>query len=372
MKKLLCFVMFFSALTLFAQPVIQFDKTTHDFGNVKEEGGKVTGKFEFTNTGNQDLLLTSVKPGCGCTAADYTKTAVPPGGRGFINATYDPFNRPGSFNKNIKVTTNEPKFTDDANAAPYQIYIKGNVEKKPPTKYETAGYKTGQGNVRIKDNNVKLDLLSSENKLFTIQVMNFLETDSKFEPVNFPDYITVIEIGTNEKKPTMPVILAPNEERTITFKYDAVKRGEIGAFKDVLNIQTDDQTEPKLTLFVESTIKEDFSKLTPKQLQDSPKASIDSLNLDFGKVEKNTSPSLQLKLYNKGKNPLIIRQLKSSNTVFSVVSDKNEITKDNFTTITVSFNSKNRRGAQNATIEIITNDPANSHLLLNCKGEILQ
>ena len=72
-KQLLCFVMFLCALSLFAQPAIQFDATTIDFGNIKEEDGKVSGRFEFTNTGNKDLLLTGVKPGCGCTAADYTK-----------------------------------------------------------------------------------------------------------------------------------------------------------------------------------------------------------------------------------------------------------------------------------------------------------
>jgi len=364
MKKLFCFVMFFSALALFSQPVIQFDKTTYDFGNVKEEGGKVSGKFEFTNTGNQDLLLTNVKPGCGCTATDYTKTPVPPGGRGFINATYDPYNRPGSFNKNIKVSTNEQKFLDDPNSVPYTIYIKGNVEKREPTKYETAGYKNGTGEIRIKDNNIKLDLMSSETKTFTIQAMNFSDKESLFEPINLPNYITI------EEKTT--IILKPNEEKEVLFKYDATKRGEIGAFRDVLTIKTQDPMEQKLTFIVESTVKEDFSKLTPKQLQDAPKATIDSLNVNFGKVEKNSSPTLEVKLYNKGKNPLIIRQLKSSNTSFSIISDKNEIPKDHFAIIAVTFNSKNRRGVQNATIEIVTNDPANSQILLNCKGEILQ
>jgi hypothetical protein len=194
--------------------------------------------------------------------------------------------------------------------------------------------------------------------------MNFSENESIFEPSNLPSYITMEQGKGN--------VVKPNEETEVTFRYDAAKRGEIGAFKDNLSIHTQDQTEPKLTLIVESTIKEDFSKLTPKQLQDAPKAVIDSLNLNFGKVEKNTTPTLQVKLYNKGKNPLIIRQLKSSNTVFSVISDKNEIPKDNFATLTVTFNSRNRRGVQNTTIELVTNDPANSQFLINCKGEILQ
>jgi hypothetical protein len=179
--------------------------------------------------------------------------------------------------------------------------------------------------------------------------------------VNLPSYIQ-----------TTNTTLKAGEEKEITFKYDAVKRSEIGAYRDIINIQTQDSIEPKLTLFVESVVKEDFSKLTTKQLNDAPKTEIETLELDFGKIEKNTNPSLQVKIYNKGKNPLLIRQNKSSNTVFSVVVDKTEILKDGFATITVTVNSRNRGGAQNATIQIITNAPANSQLLLNCKGDILQ
>jgi hypothetical protein len=357
--------MLLSALTLFAQPAIKFEQTTIDFGNIKEDDGKVSGKFEFTNTGNQDLLLTSVKPGCGCTAADYTKTPVAPGEKGFIVATYNPYNRPGSFNKNIKVNTNEPKFDGNENAPSYMIYIKGNVEKRPPSKYELAGYNNGTGDIRIKDNQIKLEMLNSESKLFTVRVMNFLGKESTFELLNVPIFITI------EQSPAK-IILQPGEEKELIFKYDAVKRSEIGSYKDIISIQTQDSIEPRITIFVESTINEDFSKLTPKQLQDAPKAVIDSLNINFDKVAKNANPVKQINLYNKGKNPLIIRQLKSPNTVFSIVSDKMEIPKDSFATLTITLNSKNRRGVQNAIIDVVTNDPANSRILINCTGDISQ
>ena len=365
MKKLISFVLFISALSLFAQPAIKFEQTTIDFGNIKEDDGKVSGKFEFTNTGNQDLLLTGVKPGCGCTAADYTKTAVAPGEKGFIVATYNPYNRPGNFNKNIKVTTNEPQFEGTESAPSYMIYIKGVVEKRPPSKYELAGYKNGTGDIRIKDNQIKLDMLNTEYKSFTIQVTNFSEKESTFEPVNLPNYITLDQNATN-------IIFKSGEEKEVSFMYDASKRGEIGAFKDVVNIQTQDPLEPRLTIFIESAVSEDFSNLTPKQLQDAPKAALDSLKLDFGVVNRNTNPIKEITLKNNGKSPLIIRQLKSSNSIFSIVSDKMEIAKDGFATLTVTLTSRNRRGAQNATIEIITNDPANSNMLLNCTGDISQ
>ena len=93
------------ALFVSAQPQLQFENTTYDFGNIKEEGGKVTGRFIFTNTGTSNLILKSVRPGCGCTAANYTTDSVAPGEKGFIDATFDPYNRPGGFTKNIRVTT---------------------------------------------------------------------------------------------------------------------------------------------------------------------------------------------------------------------------------------------------------------------------
>ena len=360
-KQLFFFVLFLSTLTLFAQPAIKFDNTTIDFGNIKEEDGKASKNFEFTNVGDQPLLLTSVKPGCGCTTTDYTRTEIAPGGRGFITAAYDPHGRPGSFNKSIKVTTNEPKFTDGSNASPYSINIKGTVEKKPPSKYELAGYNNGHGDIRIKDENVKLELLSVEAKEFTIKVMNFSEGVSKFEPANsLPDYITM-EAKT----------IKAGEEVEITFKYDAAKRGEIGTYRDIVVFLTQDPNA-KISLSIDVVIKEDFSKLTPKQLQDAPKARFEPTTLEFGVVAKNTNPTLEIKLHNDGKTTLTIRQLKISNSVFTVVSDKDEIAKGGFTTITVTLNSRNRKGKQNATLEILTNDPANSHIIMNVTGEVPQ
>jgi hypothetical protein len=177
-----------------------------------------------------------------------------------------------------------------------------------------------------------------------------------------PNFITV------EKKST----IKPGEEVEINLIYDATLKGEIGNSREIINFQTDDATEPKVVLFIEVVIKEDFSKLTPKQLQEAPKAVIEPTNVDFGKVEKNTNPTKEVIMHNTGKSPLIIRQLKSPQTVFSAASDKMEIPAGSSATIVITLVSKNRRGVQSGVIEIYTNDPANSTFFINCKGDILQ
>ena len=130
MKKVLLFavVVLFST-TIFAQqdgPAISWDKTVHDFKTFKEEAGLQVATFEFVNTGNSTLYITKVKASCGCTATDYTKAPIQPGGKGYVKATYNPRKRPGKFNKSITVTTNEFQPTS-------VLRIMGVVTSKPAT-----------------------------------------------------------------------------------------------------------------------------------------------------------------------------------------------------------------------------------------------
>ena len=84
---------------------IQFEETVHDFGNIKE-GEKVEHIFKFKNTGEVPLILTGVQPSCGCTASDYTKDPVAPGGEGTISLTFDSQGKPGTVNKTATVKAN--------------------------------------------------------------------------------------------------------------------------------------------------------------------------------------------------------------------------------------------------------------------------
>lgn len=67
---------------------IQWIDSVKDFGIVPQ-GEKVKIVFHFLNSGNKPLYLADVKPSCGCTLADYTKSAVLPGKQGEVTAEYD-------------------------------------------------------------------------------------------------------------------------------------------------------------------------------------------------------------------------------------------------------------------------------------------
>lgn len=110
MKKLLltCTMLFVGAMA-FAQEKqaeIKFEETTSSFGTITEgKLGEV--EFEFKNTGNAPLVLTSVNASCGCTTPEWPKEPIMPGQTAKITGVYNSTGRgTGQISKSITVVSN--------------------------------------------------------------------------------------------------------------------------------------------------------------------------------------------------------------------------------------------------------------------------
>ncbi len=79
-------------------------KTSHDFKQIPHDV-PVSTTFEIKNTGSTPLIISEVKPSCGCTTPIYTKEPIMPGQTGTIKAQYNAADI-GKFNKSITVVTN--------------------------------------------------------------------------------------------------------------------------------------------------------------------------------------------------------------------------------------------------------------------------
>lgn len=101
---------------------LKWDSDIHDFGSL-EQGKPATYEFTFTNTTKETVMIKTVKPTCGCTAANYTKTAIKPGEKGMVAATYNAQSQ-GAFTKSITVITSDSEM-------PKALTIKGKVEAAP-------------------------------------------------------------------------------------------------------------------------------------------------------------------------------------------------------------------------------------------------
>lgn len=97
---------------------IKWKSESIDVGNIPQGKPKII-RFEFTNTSSKPIIIQNVAPSCGCTTADYTKTPIQPGKKGFVEASYNAA-AAGPFMKTVNVTTSESK-------TPKTLSFKGTV-----------------------------------------------------------------------------------------------------------------------------------------------------------------------------------------------------------------------------------------------------
>lgn len=86
-------------------PVIQFERTTYDFGEVVQ-GEKLSYTFKFKNTGKSNLIIFSSEATCGCTTSTPPKAPIRPGESGEIKVTFDSQSQKGKVVKRILVGAN--------------------------------------------------------------------------------------------------------------------------------------------------------------------------------------------------------------------------------------------------------------------------
>jgi hypothetical protein len=86
-------------------PKFKFKTLEHDFGRIVD-GVKVAYKFKFTNVGGSDLIISQVKPTCGCTATRFPHNPIKPGESAFIELTFDSSRRKGFNHKSASVVAN--------------------------------------------------------------------------------------------------------------------------------------------------------------------------------------------------------------------------------------------------------------------------
>lgn len=127
MKKIILFVVVLVSGIGFSQAKIEFkDKdNTIDYGTVSKDNDSGIRTFEFTNTGNEPLILTNVKSTCGCTIPTFSKDPILPGKTGKIEVKYNM--NPGPIVKTITVESNAVNVENGLVA----IKIKGLVVVKP-------------------------------------------------------------------------------------------------------------------------------------------------------------------------------------------------------------------------------------------------
>ncbi|MCL2072584.1 MAG: DUF1573 domain-containing protein [Marinilabiliaceae bacterium] len=358
MKKVIIIVAILGiALSIKSQEtssVISFEKTVHDFGDVKEDGGVVTYSFSFTNKGKQPLVIHNVSASCGCTTPDYTRTPVPAGGKGFVSVSFDPRNRPGNINKTLTVTSNSQQGTDI-------LRITGKVLAKEKTMEDI--YPRPMGNIRLKSTN--LAFTKVEPNTSKSETLEFINTSA------LPVTITFDKVPAHLTMKVAPETVQPGATGNIIAVFDASKKKEWGLVSDnVWLVINGDKTNDN-RISVSATIEEDYSKWTAEQLAKAPVIEFNETVHDFGQIKKGDKVTNIFVVKNSGKSNLNLRKVSSSCGCTVTQPAKNDIAPGESTTITVTFDSRGRSGRQNQAITVLSNDPKKSQQRLTITANIV-
>jgi hypothetical protein len=97
-----------SAVDGHAAQCISVNHASYDFGTIPQ-GQKVEHVFIVKNNGDVPLSIKSIRPSCGCTAAQASSRVIQPGKTSEIKATFNSANFFGVIHKTIAVESDDPK-----------------------------------------------------------------------------------------------------------------------------------------------------------------------------------------------------------------------------------------------------------------------
>ena len=344
-KMILMAVMLMSMAAVAQEPVMTFEKTTHDFGKINEADGRVTTVFEFKNEGMAPLVLSNVRASCGCTTPQWTKEPIEPGQTGNITVTYNPNGRPGRFQKSITVTSN-------ASAEPKRLYIKGEVIPKPAK--PTEQYPITMGALKLKTKSLNFGVIknTTSGKLLEIEYAN--TTDS----------VLTVGLACSETdtyiKPSVSLKeLKPSETGKLQFALqpaDCPLWGPVESKAYVIVNGKLNKTD-EYTITLKANIQEDFSQMTVEEQQQAPIVEI-SREINLGVIPSGKKFQGKVSLSNAGVNPLSIRRVYTNDANVSAQAPKAAIKSGKKIAIPLTINALNMPVAQYTRImTVITNDP---------------
>ena len=332
MKKIILFIAL-SSFYLCSQAnneVLNFSVTTHQFGTIKEEAGKVSYKFKYINDSDKPIVIMRVGTSCGCTVPVYSKKPILPNEKGEILVTFNPNRRPGSFSKTITINTNDGK---------RMLHIKGNVTPRPRTLKDE--YPVEMGALRFRNDNVSFVRITQDKKqTFILQLFNDTERKVNIKFTDVPSFIKIISKST----------INPQEKSDIFVEYDAKAKNDWGFVIDYVRFTVDGHS---YSISVTANIVDNVPSII-----NAAKIKIDNKFINLGKHKKGDVITKSIKIFNTGKSNLYIRKIVVSEDENISFKIGNKLLKPNQETVlTVKITAPNTVQSVYNKIQIVTNDP---------------
>jgi hypothetical protein len=335
------------------ESLIHFPKTHHDFGKIEEFKGQVKVDFEFTNVGEDPLLILDVEASCGCTVPTWPSDSILPGDSSVIQVVYDPTNRPGTFNKTVTVTSNGKQ--------PVSVLsVDGMVMPKPDDL--ASQYPLKVGGLQFRKNSLQFGNITNE-KPITKSIEAFNNSDQIIA-------FTGNHLGPKHIQVSFePQAINPGQVGMINVTYDA-KLVKLGYNSDNIVLYTYELEDSVKQFNIFATALGHFDPIEKSALASLPKMEVDKSIEDFGNVNVNELLKTEFTIYNNGKQPLVIEAVRPNCDCLMISNEKESVAPGDSTKISVKFQISPTTGTQQKLISVFTNDPTEHVKVLTVKAYV--
>ncbi len=313
---------------------------THDFGAFREDLGAVDATFRLVNEGDKPIRILEANATCGCTVPEYSKQNIEPGDTASLKVTYAATGRPGKFSKNIYVKT-----SDDPSVK-RTLTISGTVIGASAT--IRSRYPADAGKIKLQSSSAGFGEVK-RGKFKTVFISLYNQSPDSLTPLieDLPAYVTA---------QITPPTVAPGQQGQIALTLNSHDVPDWGITNADFTFRAAKGEEPlKMDLF--TIIVEDFSRMTPGQMQNAPACEVKPQKIDLGEI--SGPQTVEFQVSNTGKSPLLVRRLQIVDPAISdakISTTKIKPGKSAKITATVDP-ALAETDFINARISLITNDP---------------
>ena len=337
---------------------MKFTADEWDFGTIKEEGGKVSHRFEFTNSGPNPFVIQKVETSCGCTTPTFTREPVLPGRKGYVEITYDPLYRPGSFRREVTVTSNDRKNIN-------KLIIRGNVIATPRTPQQEFPVEVGGGLMASRTTVGVGYLARGTSQAGTLEYYN----DSK----------NSVTLGVEYESPAIPgfsvsfssPVLQPGARGVMTLTFDLRSAVLWGRLSGGFYLTVNGRKMP-VRFTATGIAVEDFSNLTPEQFNQGVRADFTAQYYHFGDVRAGEEKTKNFTVTNTGRLPLVVRYVHPDEHMSVTLKQGAVIRPGGSVTFSGTLRTEGARpGRFMGTTVIILNDPQRPMRELRLTGNVI-
>lgn len=337
-----------------ATPKLDWLNPVYNFGAFREEMGTVTCEFRAVNTGDEPAVILSARANCGCTVPSYSKDPVMPGDTIAVSVAYDPSGRPGRFSKRVKITANTPN-------SPYTLVVRGTVIASGNTLKSRFPVEAGRARL---SNDVSPFGRARRGHILAAAVNMYNPTPDTIRPAvdSLPPYIHAA---------FSPKAIPPGEQGSLSLTAHTDMAPDYGVVTDSFRLIPDTRY-PELGAGISTVmiIDEDFSRMTPEEIEKAPAARLSADSVDFGTISSRESRTLRLT--NAGQSEMIVRRLYTADPGIDASISATRIKPGKSAEITVTADPaalpSDTSGVINGRINLITNSPSAPTLTIRAVG----